>query len=103
MNLDKNGQLVSTLHPITIGDPDEAYVMIPIEVGRAFQPIAGTNLASSFTAPNCEIKRPLSDNKSPVTLWLDGRLNEITLNGTADGNLYTRPCNLVLTLGREIS
>ena len=59
VNLGANGQLVTTQHPITIGDPHEAYVMIPVEVGRVFQAVAATHQSPGFGVRNSEIKRPL--------------------------------------------
>ena len=59
VTLGANGQLVTTQHPITIGDPHEAYVIIPVEVGRVFQAVAATHQKPSFGVRNSEIKRPL--------------------------------------------
>jgi hypothetical protein len=59
VNLGANGQLVTTQHPITIGDPHEAYVIIPVEVGRVFQAVAATHQSPDFGVRNSEIKRPL--------------------------------------------
>ncbi len=59
VNLGANGQLVTTQHSITIGEPHEAYVMIPVEVGRAFQAVAATHQSPGFGVCNSEIKRPL--------------------------------------------
>ena len=150
VNLGANGQLVTTRHPITIGEPHEAYVMIPIEVGRVFQAVAAS---PGFDVRDSEIKRPLyffhetkhfahgirdyalyeevaanvpcstesnssfprleiprdlprqsSDNKSRATLWLDGQMHEITLNGTPDGSFFpTNASRLTLILVRAIS
>jgi hypothetical protein len=59
INLGANGQLVTTQHPITIGEPHEAYVMIPVEVGRVFQAAAATQQSPSFGVRNSEFKCPL--------------------------------------------
>ena len=59
INLGANGQLDTTQHPITIGEPQEAYVMIPVEVGRVFQAAATTHQSPSFGVRNSEIKYPL--------------------------------------------
>jgi hypothetical protein len=59
INLGANGQLDTTQHPITIGEPHEAYVMIPVEVGRVFQAVAVTHQNPSFGVRNSEIKCPL--------------------------------------------
>jgi|SRR5271155_659101 len=59
VNIGANGQLVRTQHPINIGEPHEAYVMIPVEVGRVFQAAATTHQSPGFDIPNSEIKRPL--------------------------------------------
>lgn len=59
VNLGANGQLVTTQHPITIGDPHEAYVMIPVEVGRVFQAVTAAHQSPGFGVRNSEIKHPL--------------------------------------------
>jgi hypothetical protein len=59
VNLDVNGQLVTTQHSITIGDPRETYVIIPVKVGRAFQAVAGTQHNPGFGVRSSEAKRPL--------------------------------------------
>jgi hypothetical protein len=59
VELGANGQLVTTRHPITIGEPHEAYVMIPVEVGRVFQAVAATHQSLGLGVRNSEIKRPL--------------------------------------------
>ena len=35
-----------------------------------------------------DLPRQSTDNKSPATLWLDGKMHEITLNGTPDGSSF---------------
>lgn len=59
VNIGANGELVTTQHPITIGEPHEAYVIIPVEVGRAFQAVAAIHQRLGFGVRNSDIKRPL--------------------------------------------
>jgi hypothetical protein len=59
VNLGADGRLVTTQYPIIIGEPHEAYVMIPVEVGRAFQAVAATHQSPGFRVRHSEIKRPL--------------------------------------------
>jgi hypothetical protein len=63
---------------------------------------------SNPSFPRLEIRRDLprqsGDNKSPATLWLDGKMHEITLNGTPDGPSFpTNTPRLTLILIRGIS
>ena len=63
---------------------------------------------SNPSFPRLEIPRDLprqsSDNKSPATLWLDGKMHETTMNGTPDGSSFpTNTCRLTLILIRGIS
>jgi hypothetical protein len=66
------------------------------------------SIESNPSFPRLEIPRDLprqsSDNKSPATLWLDGKMHEITLNGTPDGSSFpTNISRLTLILIRGIS
>ncbi len=63
VKLGDNGQCVTTQHTITVGEPNQAYVLIPVEVGRAFAAVAAAGMQQSsgfgLGARNWEIKRPL--------------------------------------------
>ncbi|KAF2864669.1 hypothetical protein BDV95DRAFT_508914 [Massariosphaeria phaeospora] len=112
-NLGPEGTFVTKEVSIRVGDPGEAYVVIPTEVGYALQ--AGSCLTTRSSAlPNRPDRFPLSyfhdtqhfaldtssscprlvvpqplprqsaANTSPATLYLYGVMHTIALNGTPD-------------------
>ncbi|KAJ5921913.1 hypothetical protein N7516_009616 [Penicillium verrucosum] len=104
------GNLVTRKVPIIIGNPGETYVLIEIGVGsalRAASPFISTSAAStedrckltffhdsqhfgfgSSSYPRLyipsQIPRQTELNTSPATLFLDGKMHEIVLDGTPD-------------------
>ncbi|PKY07148.1 hypothetical protein P168DRAFT_287646 [Aspergillus campestris IBT 28561] len=111
---DSKGKLVTEKVPVIVGGPGEAYVLIYPEVGSALraaasQPHVSTSAAS--TQERCKltffhdsqyfgfdsssyprlytpqhIPRQTESNVSPATLFLDGKMHEITLDGTEDAH-----------------
>ncbi|KAF1974044.1 hypothetical protein BU23DRAFT_579991 [Bimuria novae-zelandiae CBS 107.79] len=80
--LGPEGTLVTKDVSIRIGDPGEAYVCIPTEVGYALQ---------ADSSPSCprlvvpqELPRQSTANTSPATLYHYGLMYTIALDGTPD-------------------
>ncbi|OCL08852.1 hypothetical protein AOQ84DRAFT_388553 [Glonium stellatum] len=112
-NLEPDGTLVTKEVSIRVGNPGEAYVLIPTEVGYALQ--AGSYLTNSLSAlpkrpdrfalsyfhdtqhfaldssPSCprlvipqQLPHQSAANTSRATLYLYGVMHTIALDGTAD-------------------
>ncbi|KAL4738984.1 hypothetical protein BDV11DRAFT_126692 [Aspergillus similis] len=112
INYDARGDLVVRKVPIIIGNPGEAYILIDPEVGsalRAASPFASASASraedrcklmffhdsrhfgfGSSSYPRLyvpsQIPRQTESNTSTATLFLNGKMHEIVLDGTTDAN-----------------
>ncbi|RAK83819.1 hypothetical protein BO79DRAFT_276597 [Aspergillus costaricaensis CBS 115574] len=111
-NYDSKGNLVTKRVPVIAGDPGETYLLVYPEVGSAFRAAAKKEHISAPVAdviPTCKlmffhesqhfgfespsyprlyaptyISRQTESSISPATLFLDGKMHEFVLDGTAD-------------------
>ncbi|PWY81549.1 hypothetical protein BO94DRAFT_145057 [Aspergillus sclerotioniger CBS 115572] len=116
-NYDLKGNLITEKVPVIVGNPGETYVLIDPEVGSALR-AAASQLQVSAPAASIQERYKLTffhdsrhfgfesssyprlyvpryipgrpeSSVSPATLFLDGKMHEIVLDGTADGNIYS--------------
>ncbi|KAJ5195668.1 hypothetical protein N7449_006147 [Penicillium cf. viridicatum] len=110
---DTRGNLVTRKVPVIIGNPGETYVLIEKGVGSALRAAIPTSAASaedrckltffhdsqhfgfeSSSYPRLyipsQIPRQTELNASPATLFLDGKMHEIVLDGTPDGTIQSQ-------------
>ncbi|KAF2444495.1 hypothetical protein P171DRAFT_432517 [Karstenula rhodostoma CBS 690.94] len=126
--LGPEGTLVTNKVSIRVGDPGEAYVCIPTEVGYALQ--AGGCLAHNSSAlpkrpdrltlsyfhdtqhfaldssPGCprlvvpqQLPRQSAANTSPATLYLYGVMHTIALDGTPDAEFAEIASTIIPEIG----
>ncbi|KAJ5177555.1 uncharacterized protein N7500_000254 [Penicillium coprophilum] len=122
---DTRGNLLTKRVPIIIGDPGEAYVLLEKEVGSALSaadPSASAFIASAenrckltffhasqhfgfelssyprLYVPN-QLPRQTELDTSPATLLLDGKMDELVLDGTFDATFAEHASATARTLG----
>ncbi|EFQ91164.1 hypothetical protein PTT_12075 [Pyrenophora teres f. teres 0-1] len=122
------GIVVNKKVSIAIGDPGEAYVCIPAEIGYALQasrslarnpstpPNRPDRLALSYfhdtqhfaldSSPDCprlvipqQLPRQSTGNTSPATLYLYGVNHTIALDGTADAEFAEMASTIIPRIG----
>lgn len=59
VNLGPDGQVVSSQESVTMGEPNNAFVMIRPEIGRAFEATKPMNSTSNEGSPQSSVKCPL--------------------------------------------
>ncbi|KAF2702873.1 hypothetical protein K504DRAFT_444680 [Pleomassaria siparia CBS 279.74] len=130
-NLGPDGIIVTKEVPIQVGNPGEAYVCIPTEVGYALQassclpnsssplPKRLDKLALSYfhdtqhfaldSSPGCprlvipqQLPRQSVANTSPATLYLYGLIHTIALDGTPDAEFTDFASTTTLEIGRAL-
>ncbi|KAJ5199664.1 hypothetical protein N7491_009538 [Penicillium cf. griseofulvum] len=116
ITFDARGNLVTREVPVVIGNLGESYVLIEREVGialRAASPFTSASAASAedrfkltffqdsqhfgfgsssyprLYVPN-QMPRRTETNRSPATLFLDGKMHELVLDGTPDGIIQSQ-------------
>ncbi|KAM5470231.1 hypothetical protein MauCBS54593_004116 [Microsporum audouinii] len=128
------GVPISKKVDIAIGDPENTFVLVPIEVGSAFK-AAATRLTESTSSPlisqgppeRCKVMffhdsqhfslgpssypqlripanlpRQTGTNTSPATIYLDGVMNSIVLDGTPDARFTEMASASALDLKEEL-
>ncbi|KAL2220579.1 hypothetical protein M432DRAFT_588354 [Thermoascus aurantiacus ATCC 26904] len=102
-----DGKPVTSKVPIRIGDPEETYVTIPPDVGRALQTASLTGDVSSsspeslgdrFKLTCSTILKTLLVTQSPATLFLYGKMHTLAIDGTADAYL----AEIASTIGPDL-
>ncbi|KAF9730013.1 hypothetical protein PMIN01_11946 [Paraphaeosphaeria minitans] len=130
-NVGPDGTLVTEEVSIRVGDPGEAYVLIPTEVGNALR--AGSRLSNSSSAflerldrfkmsffhdtqhfasessPSCprlvisqQLPRQSNANISPATLYLYGVMHTIALDGTPDAEFAELASTITPEIGEAL-
>ncbi|KAI1119887.1 hypothetical protein F5Y10DRAFT_147323 [Nemania abortiva] len=121
-------RLVAEVIPMIVGEPEEAYVMVPTAIGQAMQAACGDDKltrkyptmdriplifhhkTSHFALPNLlyprlivpqDLRGPEDGNAtSPATLWLFGTTHSIALDETADAEFVQESYESHLQLER---
>ncbi|KAI9747066.1 MAG: hypothetical protein M1815_004674, partial [Lichina confinis] len=94
VTLGRQGEAVKRAVDIWVGDPHEAFVLVPKEIGKEMKTTIdeGTSSSSSFAAA-VKLQQQSKDDgsgdsgdstTSPATLHLFGATHTITLDGTPD-------------------
>ncbi|KAF2788604.1 hypothetical protein K505DRAFT_314615 [Melanomma pulvis-pyrius CBS 109.77] len=126
--LGSGGTLVTEEVSIRVGDPEEAYICVPTEVGYALQasgPLTNSSSALSKRldrfaltyfhdtrhfaldlSPGCprlvipqQLPRQSTANTSPATLYLYGLMHQIALDGTPDAEFAEIASTILPDLG----